>query len=121
MSSDRLLDELMAVMEAGFDPHWREAWSRRQVFESLELPGTHAVLYDHRGNPLPVASRAAGFILSRQVLDEEELLLIAVRPELRGRGNGRRMIQHFLTQAAARGVRRVFLEMRSNNTAGSLY
>ena len=121
MICDRLLDELMAVMDAAFDPHWREAWSRRQIADSLELPNTFAVLYDHRGDPLPVASHASGFILSRHVAGEEELLLIAVRPELRGRGIGRRMILHFATQAAARGTNRIFLEMRANNEAGSLY
>ena len=121
MGDDRLLDELMAVMDEAFDPHWREAWSRRQIAESLELPNTFAVLYDYRGNPLPVASRASGFIFSRHVAGEEELLLIAVRPELRGRGIGRKMIVHFAEQAGRRGAERIFLEMRSNNEAGSLY
>ena len=25
------LDHIMSVMDAAFDPHWREAWTRAQV------------------------------------------------------------------------------------------
>ncbi|HBC14181.1 MAG TPA: ribosomal-protein-alanine acetyltransferase, partial [Erythrobacter sp.] len=40
------LDQLMAVMEAAFDPHWREAWTRQQVANSLAMPHTYAILAD---------------------------------------------------------------------------
>ena len=35
------LDRIMAVMDAAFDPAWAEAWTRRQVGDSLALPSTH--------------------------------------------------------------------------------
>jgi len=70
----------------------------------------------------PIESgEAAGFVLSRQALDEEELLLIAVRPEERGRGLGRRILEAYRERASRRGVRRIFLEMRANNPAHALY
>ena len=121
MSEDETLDTVMAVMEVGFDPHWREAWTRAQVRDSLELPSTFLLAVDHGGRKLLVGGPAAGFVLSRQALDEEELLLIAVRPEERGRGLGAKLIAGHIAEARRRGVRRIFLEMRSNNPAHTLY
>ncbi len=56
------------------------------------------------------------------VLDEGELANLAVRPEARGRGIGRRLLDVLLAEAALRGVERVFLEVReSNGVAIELY
>lgn len=120
MITDATLDALMAVMESGFDPHWREAWTRVQVRDSLEMPSTFLLLVDREGRGWR-EGKAAGFVLSRQALDEEELLLISVHPEERGRGLGRRLLDGYIDAATRRGVRRIFLEMRANNPASSLY
>lgn len=115
------LDQLMAVMEAGFEPHWREAWTRQQVENSLAMPHSYAILIDNEGNCPPADSTAAGFILARRAPGEEELLLIAVHPEARGKGLGRALIERFVESASASGAEQVFLEMRANNPAESLY
>lgn len=115
------LDQLMAVMDAAFDPHWREAWTRSQVESSLALPHTYALLANSDGKPLVEGETAAGFILARRAPGEEELLLIAVRPESRGRGVGKALIEWFFRAASANGAERVFLEMRQNNPAARLY
>ena len=120
MIAEATLDALMAVMESGFDPYWREAWTRVQVRDSLEMPSTFLLLFDREGRGWR-EGEAAGFVLSRQALDEEELLLISVRPEERGRGLGRGLLEGYIDAAARRGVRRIFLEMRANNPASSLY
>ncbi|QKG72627.1 GNAT family N-acetyltransferase [Erythrobacter mangrovi] len=111
----------MAVMEAAFDPQWREAWTRRQVEDSLSMPNTYALLLDDKGEPLTEGSKAAGFVLVRRAPGEEELLLIGVRPESRGRGVGKRLIELFFDTARDNGADSVFLEMRANNPAASLY
>jgi ribosomal-protein-alanine N-acetyltransferase len=109
------LDRIMAVMEAAFDPAWGEAWTRRQVSDSLAFPHTHYRLIDGE------AGSVAGFTLVRAAPGEEELLLIAVKPECRGQGLGRRLLETVLTDARSRGAERVFLEMRYNNPAARLY
>lgn len=109
------LDRIMAVMEAAFDPAWGEAWTRRQVSDSLAFPHTHYRLIED------AAGETAGFTLVRAAPGEEELLLIAVKPEHRGQGLGRRLIDAVLADARRRGAERVFLEMRCNNPAASLY
>ena len=115
------LDRLMAVMEASFDPHYREAWTRKQVADSLALPSTYMLLAGPDGEPPEPDTCAAGFVLARQALDEIELLLIAVHPAHRGRGTGRKLLRRFFQSASDRGAASVFLEMRANNPAEYLY
>lgn len=118
------IDRIMAVMEAAFDPLYREAWNRRQVSDALTMPSTHALVIDAEGRLIPdddPASVPAGFVLSRHVLDEEELLLIAVAPEARRRGIGAALIEHLFARARSRGITRIFLEMRRGNPAIHLY
>ncbi len=115
------LDHIMNVMEAAFDPRWGEAWTRRQVGDLLTLPSTHYRLVDGSGQPLVDGAEPVGFILTRHAFDEEELLLVAVRPECRGRGVGRSLLELFKNDAQSRGVKRVFLEMRHNNPAAAVY
>ena len=85
------------------------------------MPHTYALLADGKGLPLGDDSEAAGFILARRAPGEEELLLVAVRPEMRGRGIGRALIERFFRNAREGGAERVFLEMRDNNPAANLY
>lgn len=120
MTGDAALDAAMAVMEIAFAPHWGEAWTRSQLRDSLAMPSTFLLLADGAAQPVGDGP-AAGFVLSRQALDEEELLLLAVRPEARGRGLGTALVELYFAAAVRRGVRRVFLEMRANNPAHSLY
>ena len=118
----RALDQVMAVMETAFDPHWREAWTRQQVANSLALPHTYAILVDAEARLIGDGeAEAGGFILARGAPGEEELLLIGVRPELRGRGLGRLLIETFAELARHAGAEQVFLEMRANNPAERLY
>ena len=115
------LDQIMSIMDASFEPHWREAWTRQQVENSLALPHTYAILIDEDGCSPPAKNTASGFILSRRAPGEEELLLIAVMPECRGRGLGRKLIDSFAEIARSQGAEQIFLEMRANNPAESLY
>lgn len=119
-----LIDGIMHVMEAAFDPAFGEAWNRRQISDALVLPSTHAQLVDINGALVsygPGSGEPAGFVLSRHAADEEELLLIAVVPSARARGLGQVLIDRLFKAAATRGVSQVFLEMRRSNPAIHLY
>ncbi len=115
------VDWIMDVMAGAFDPHWGEAWNRRQITSALQLPTTLYRLIDADGRRPDGAGTAAGFTLTRAIAGEEELLLIAVRPEQRGNGLGRQLLAHLIKDATTRGAERIFLEMRSNNPAERLY
>jgi ribosomal-protein-alanine N-acetyltransferase len=115
------VDRIMAVIEAAFDPAYGEAWNRRQVSDALMLPNTHYLLVDGRGEDPADGAPAAGFVMSRGAADEEELLLIAVHPDHRGRGLGMALLGRYIERAEARGIARLYLEMREGNPAESLY
>lgn len=116
------VDRIMQVMERAFDPRYGEAWNRRQVSDALVLGQCHCALIAADGRAdRGGASGAAGFYLSRTAADEEELLLFAVDPAHRRHGLGTRLLRSFMAAARRRGARRLFLEMRRDNPAGSLY
>ena len=123
MTNEALIKCIMSVMECAFDPHYGEAWNERQVADALSMPHTRAIVVDRSGGPLESGDPAScvGFLMSRHAADEEELLLIAVRPEHRGNNIGRLLIENLFSAAKTRGVNRVFLEMRRDNPAVTLY
>ncbi len=115
------VDHIMEIMAQAFDPVFGEAWNRRQVSDALQMGNCSYLLLDEQGRTLAPGKTAAGFILSRQAVDEEELLLIGVRPEYRRRGVASALLERLVTEARMRGIRRLFLEMREGNPAENLY
>ncbi len=61
------------------------------------------------------SSEPCGFVLSRRVLDEAEILTVAMAPEARGRGHGRPLLLHHLDELARCGIRTVHLEVEEGN------
>jgi ribosomal-protein-alanine N-acetyltransferase len=59
----------------------------------------------------------SGFVVSRAALDEAEILTIAVVAERRRCGVGAMLLATHLSSLAARGVRRLFLEVDTENIA----
>lgn len=108
------LDDVDAVSRAAFDPRYGEAWTKAQCLSSLAMPG-------HRLTGIEIDGQLAGFAITRTIVDESELLLLAVVPERRGSGLGRMLIENWLDHARSLGVRRAFLEMREDNPAAHLY
>ena len=120
--TDDTLDAIMHVMEQAFDPAYGEAWNRRQVGDALTLANTHCVIVGaDPASPWRDPRDAAGFAMLREAVGEEELLLLAVSPEHRRKGVGRRLLEQAMAQAQARGSAHVFLEMRDGNPAEFLY
>jgi [ribosomal protein S18]-alanine N-acetyltransferase len=63
--------------------------------------------------------RVAGFCAFWLVFDEIHINNLALRPQYRGQGYGRALMQHVLSEAERLGARRATLEVRSGN-AGAL-
>jgi ribosomal-protein-alanine N-acetyltransferase len=108
------LPAVMAVMEAAFEPRFGEGWTAAQCAGLLPLPGVWLTVARASGDTV-------GFALSRVVLDEAELLLLAVKPDARRRGVGKSLLDHFIAAAINRGAQRVHLEVREGNSAVKLY
>jgi ribosomal-protein-alanine N-acetyltransferase len=87
---------------------FRRGWSEQEV-EGLLLD-RHVVA--HRA----LAGRTLiGFIMSRQVEDEAEILSVAVAGARRGRGLAHGLLTLHLRRLAGLGARTVFLEVDENN------
>ena len=110
----RDLDRIDRMMAEAFDPRWGEAWTRNQVIGILSVPGVWLTIAEQGG-------RAAGFALVRGVLDEAELLLLAVTPEMRRRGVGAALLRSVVSDCALRGIDSLHLEVREGNDAMKLY
>lgn len=121
MSPDELLDNIMAIMDAAFDPAFGEAWTRTQLLGSILLPNSHCGLVDEHGRSMDGSCPAAGFYLSRNAFDEEELLLLGVHPDARRRGLATILLDDLAAGARSRGVQTLLLEMRDGNPAEILY
>lgn len=95
---------------------------------SFTIPWSDATfrgLLRRQSTALLVAERAGevvGYAVLWFAADEAELGDMAVLPETRRRGLGRWLLHGALAEAARRGAKRVYLEVRQSNTAArSLY
>ncbi|HXZ21688.1 MAG TPA: ribosomal protein S18-alanine N-acetyltransferase [Pseudolabrys sp.] len=94
---------------------FQRGWSEQEV-EGLLLD-RHVIA--HRAM---IGSKLAGFIMSRVVEDEAEILSVAVDPRRRGRGLARKLLGLHMRRLAGLGARAVFLEVdEHNNPALRLY
>ena len=108
------LPAIMAVMAAAFDARYGEAWNIDQCRSMLSLPGTSLLVARSQEVLL-------GFAFTRAILSEQELLMIAVDPRARGRQIAAGMLARLERDGAARGITSIFLEVRKNNSARTLY
>lgn len=98
---------LAELHEAAF--YGGEVWSAASFIDLLSMQGSEVVI-------ALIDNIPAGFILSRTVLDETEILTLAVHPHFRRRGVGRSLVQAILPKG------QVFLEVAvCNNPAAALY
>lgn len=108
------IDAVMSVMNRAFDPGYGEAWTEPQLMSMMALSGTWLSLA--RVDDVP-----AGFALNRLIIDEAELLLLAVVPESRRLGIATALIERSLDLLRFRNGVRLHLEVRHNNPAIELY
>jgi ribosomal-protein-alanine N-acetyltransferase len=92
----------------------REAatWSEEALRETVKLPGVSAYIGEGNG-------AISGIVVGRRVLDEAEVLNLAVLQGMRRQGEGRALVRQLLNRFAELGVSRVFLEVRESN-AGAI-
>jgi ribosomal-protein-alanine N-acetyltransferase len=65
--------------------------------------------------------KVCGFIISRQVLEEAEILNLAVLVAKRRSGEGEALLNAAMEELRERKVSRVFLEVRESNVAGAAF
>lgn len=97
-------DDLPALIkiEAAVSPF---PWTARQFSDSIK---------DHQGVVLMKDKRIIAYLFFYRVLDQAELLNIAVSPDFQGRGLGSCLLQYCLDQLR-RHTARLHLEVRTSN------
>ncbi|HZP76187.1 MAG TPA: ribosomal protein S18-alanine N-acetyltransferase [Pseudolabrys sp.] len=94
---------------------FRRGWSEQEI--EMLLIDRHVVA--HRAT---TGRKLVGFILSRLISDEAEILSVATAASWRGRGLARSLLNLHLRRLAGLGARAVFLEVgESNDPATRLY
>ena len=87
-------------------------WTRAMYEEELRHAGTAFIIVLRTG-----ATRLAGYCSYRLVAGELQINNVAVRPECRGKGYGRALVEHALGHGRAAGALTAFLEVRRSNLA----
>jgi ribosomal-protein-alanine N-acetyltransferase len=82
---------------------FERAWDAATLSDMLAGPGAFAFVHDD------------GFVLARTAADEAEILALAVRPQARGKGLGRALLQAAINKARALGATTMFLEVGADN------
>lgn len=105
--------EVARIHALSFD----EAWSGPMLRSVLAMPGADGIVArsDLRWS-------VSGFAFLRVVVDECELLSLAVAPDRRGAGVGGLLLEGAMARAREAGARRFFLEVaEDNHVARRLY
>lgn len=82
-------------------------WTAAEIAGLLDMTGSF------------LAEVPGGFVLGRVVLDEAELLTIAVEPQARRRGLGAALVSAFESRAQGLGATLGFLEVAADNLAAT--
>lgn len=85
-----------------------DPWSATDFRDSIAL--AHVLVADY-------GLEVAGYVIARAIVDEGEILNLAVAPPHQRRGVGRLLARRALDELSARGARAVYLEVRESNTA----
>ncbi len=102
------------IMQSAFSPAYGEAWTPAQLASFMTLPGV-------RLSFACLENAHLGFALTRQVLDEAELMLIATDPRWQNRGVGQCLLQDCVNYARKSRISAIHLEVRCNNQAIEFY
>lgn len=91
-----------------------EPWTEAEISKFLDSPSAVAGLVVGRafGETMPL-----GFYLARFTADEGDILSIGVMEEARRQGIGRQMLDAVVAKAREAGVRRLHLDVGTDNTA----
>jgi ribosomal-protein-alanine N-acetyltransferase len=89
-------------------------WTQASYREWMNSPGAVAFVSEGDG-------RVTGFVIGRQVADEAEVLNLAVAPLARRKGQGGALLNAVVSEFRARGVNRVYLEVRESNVAARAF
>ena len=85
-----------------------DPWSEKSIASELKNPLALWLVADDNG-------RVAGYVGSQTVIDESDMMNVAVHPDYRQRGVATALIRELMEQLRRRGSRCLTLEVRASN------
>lgn len=85
-------------------------WSKEAVEEMFDVPGYLNLIARKEGT-------LCGYIGIKSVLDEADIVNVAVEPSCRREGIGRCLLDILLEQAKKQEIQKIYLEVRKSNMA----
>ena len=109
------IDVVMEIENASFPRPWLREFFEKELKSPISYCFVEKAVLDGR-------EMLAGYIVFWIVADEAHILNIAVKPEMRNRGLGKRLLSFSLVFMLEKGVKEAYLEVRtSNESAKKLY
>ena len=90
-----------------------DAWNRKNFEDSLKEPTAHLLVAVD-----DISNEIIGYCCLYQVLDEGEIVNVAIGQEYRQRGYGAAVVRALMALGKSLGAESFFLEVRAGNTAG---
>ena len=104
------IKQAIAIERMSFPTPWTpEAFAGELMLNNSD--GLAAVFRDGQRD------RLVGYILGRWILDEMEIINLAVHPQQRRKGIASRLLRDFIRMFETKGIRRIFLDVREKNVA----
>lgn len=115
MKLDRMNESHVSQVAALEKLCFPDPWSERSVASELDNPLSLWLVATE-------GERVLGYVGSQSVLDEADMMNVAVHPDARRRGLARSLVEALIEQLKDREVRMLTLEVRaSNEPAKALY
>lgn len=108
IKKEKDLKNLEALLFLEKECFGEEAWSRSLL--QGELENSYSLCFLAKKG-----KEVVGYLLGRMVIDEGEILRIAVKDHLRNRGIGSSLLKAYLSELKKRKVKKVFLEVSEKN------
>ncbi|WP_020398356.1 ribosomal protein S18-alanine N-acetyltransferase [Kordiimonas gwangyangensis] len=109
VGAEWVLPALEAMYASAFTAMDERAWTADEFRALIDMPGVFVKIAHEGNNPV-------GFILYRAVLDEAELITVAVFEGSQGKGVASLLMRQMISHLRYMAVTQIFLEVREDNS-----
>ena len=99
------IDELLKIEKKSFASHW----NKQTFYDELSAENGYYITIEDNG-------KIMGYSGFRYVLDEAHITTLAVHHKFRKKGIGTKLVEQLIKDAKARGLNKLYLEVRQSNT-----
>lgn len=100
------LDAVLAIEQVSYPAPWKREHFLQEIHSPLSFPSVAVV-----------GEQVIGYLCLMSLFEEAQIMNIAVAPQQRGRGVGRRLVELAISTARAKGAETLVLEVRESNAA----